>query len=147
MREIKFRGKAIDTGEACYEEWIYGYLYIENPKYCSNCCYIFNELGISSDGDEIDGLVEVDCASVGQYTGLQDKNGMEIYEGDIMVVRHLHDGDDDVWMNDAAIPFVIEWDDHYIGFNLAARVSRHPSDYEVIGNIYENPELLKGGAK
>ena len=78
-----------------------------------------------------------------QYTGLKDKNGREIYEGDIV----------DVIMWDKKTTEVVRWDE--IGFfpwtatNVHAddldfyATSRKAEDIEVIGNIYENPELLK----
>ena len=66
MREIKFRGKRIDTGE-----WVYGFYY-EKP---SGKSYIYN--------NQTRLHHKVDPATVGQYTGLRDKKGEEIYKGDI----------------------------------------------------------------
>ena len=87
-----------------------------------------------------------------QYTGLHDRKGKEIYEGDIFVVRTLHDGDEYIWNQErfnfggtGAIPQVVTWDIELLGFRfgLSTRIKYAPYDFEVIGNIYENKELLE----
>lgn len=75
-----------------------------------------------------------------QYTGLEDKNGKEIFEGDVVM-----------WGGDE-LPVIVVWSECYAGFGLrrAGWMYTHffgeavdPTDCEVIGNIHENPELLK----
>jgi len=109
-REIKFRGRDIETGE-----WHYGDLlqYRVLPV-------IFDE-----DCEQH----EVSAETVGQYTGMYDKNGVEIYEGDILRFD-----------SPISKSFVIEWNDTngaWTQFSPRNRAS-------VIGNIHENPELLNG---
>lgn len=80
-----------------------------------------------------------DEVEIMQYTGLKDKNGKEIYEGDIIKGwkdSHWHDGKDRVLKE-------VEWIDELGGFNIIQIEMR---ECEVIGNIYENPELLEGTA-
>ncbi|MBO3090839.1 hypothetical protein J5F27_02760 [Schleiferilactobacillus harbinensis] len=117
-REIKFRG-----WRRKYQCWEYGYL-IECPA------PELNEIvEVTKYGGRIIAAVERD--SVGQFTGLHDKDGREIYEGDIvknengvLQVVEFHDGS-----------FTLG--DYYFGSIGAGRV------LEVIGNIYENPDLME----
>lgn len=117
-REIKFRG-----WRRKYQCWEYGYL-IECPA------PELNEIvEVTKSGGRIIAAVERD--SIGQYTGLHDKNGREIYEDDIvknengvLQVVEFHDGS-----------FTLG--DYYFGSIGAGRV------LEVIGNIYENPDLME----
>jgi len=87
---------------------------------------------------EISNLI-FDCVILMQYTGLKDKNGKEIYEGDI--VKMLESGVHEKW---ASIK-IVEFDNKYLGFSPFCYLNFINSNniVEVIGNIYENKELLK----
>jgi uncharacterized phage protein (TIGR01671 family) len=138
MRAIKFRGKRLDNGE-----WIEGLLltnnlgtYIiteKNPHECTQYGYLeINEYG------------RVDPETVRQYTGLTDRNGKEIYEGDIVTAReqstkatftgYVHYLNAQYWVN------YIGYESYYVPL-----IQLHGAEYkpiEVIGNIYSNPELV-----
>lgn len=129
MREIVFRGKRIDNGN-----WVYGFLadYIAGIKASVNPEYmgVVDETNFNC----------VDPYTVGQYTGLTDKNGKRIFEGDILLPSkgslqiHLL-----VVFLDFSWQMVLPSQKYY----------RHRLEvkdngiYEVIGNIHENPELLE----
>lgn len=130
MRTIKFRGKRLDNGE-----WVYGYLADKD--------YI-------NDIDTVDlSSIEVSMDTIGEYAGLDDKNGKEIYEGDIVKTPLLdpifHDVISDVF-DYAPICF------YHGAFVVAYYEGEHKiyledlyDKVEVVGNIHNNPELLKGG--
>lgn len=136
-REILFRGKRIDNGE-----WVEGmYLYIKGHTYPS----IFDMEGFSH---------IIITKTLGQFTGLTDKNGNKIFEGDIVhaVYQSNYVGCKNI---DFGIGVVKYCDSYYGGASyqidiigeIGSRVFTAflKSGVEVIGNIYDNPELLNKG--
>lgn len=149
MRTIKFRAKSLCKGE----DWVYGDLvhYNRNP-YTEKWTIHEPNTGIGTDIDE---------TTIGQFTGLFDNNGKEIYEGDIVaftfhsdLAEHarleerpeisenhvilFHDGS--FWMKRIAVPDSLTA--HLYGERVVLE-SLWKHRIEVIGNIHDNPELLK----
>lgn len=139
-RQIKFRGKR-NNGQ-----WVYGGLcrrWDDKP-----CIVAYNpeerDDAPGSYEDNWDIYVDVYEDTIGQFTGLTDKNGKEIYEGDI--VRYYDDIEDElvsshVIYHKESCSFCVaptKLCGDYIG------ICAH-WQYEVIGNIHDNPEQLKGG--
>ena len=141
MREIKFRGKRIDNGE-----WVYGSLMTGGTPNISWCNPIAHK------------EYELDCAdvvqeTVGQYTGLQDRNGVDIYEWDVLKITF-----DQSYVDKPFYIGVVTYraDNGYPAFDLEPWIDcdmnalswlKSESDpsvvsYEVIGNRFDNPELL-----
>lgn len=124
MKEVKFRGKRLTDGA-----WIYGSLVnIEEDRYA--VLPVINTMR-----DETIAMYEVDPDTVGQYTGLKDKNGKEIYEGDIIEVDWLGEPSIVKWYKDGFMAYPYR----SIGYHLCEVVA----DCKVIGNIHDNPELIK----
>lgn len=145
MRTINFRGKWI----AFQNRWVYGYLITVNGQpYISHAtCAV--EI---RDNSIVTAASEVDAATVGQYTGVNDKHGKRIYEGDIVRLsfnkNHCFNCEAYVAYNQG------EWvckslSLEYEPFQSLLFPSYNAGLYEieVIGNIHDNPELMKGGAK
>lgn len=134
MKEILFRGKCAKTGK-----WLYGWVFGEKAKsiieidrpYPNEC------------------MVEAYCTSVieestvGQYTGLDDKNGTKIFEGDVVSFEGIEwDGP-----NGSRVPYigVVNYSEIHTSFNFEISngllaMPFEASDMEVIGNIHDNPE-------
>ena len=144
MREILFRGKRIDNGE-----WVYGHIYtqVDLPDTIEEEWYWY----IKPIGSESWVSYRVDPYTVGQYTGLKDKNGERIFEGDVCRFREWSKGEM-CWVGK------VHWEHQQFmisgGPNKECEtmfelcMSRFiPENIEVIGNIQDNPELLKEEAQ
>lgn len=91
-------------------------------------------------------IIDFEDLELMQYTGLKDKNGKEIYEGDILGNYPTKRKDKVRWSNIQIVEFSLECtsDGEYGGSNYGYQFPFDDiSEYEIIGNIYENPELLK----
>ncbi|MDY4592599.1 MAG: YopX family protein [Eubacteriales bacterium] len=133
MREILFRGKRVDNGE-----WVYGDFLTDGIDY-TTAIRVHNANGFGT-------VIAVIPETVGQYTGLPDKNGKKIFEGDIVKTKKYGKIIEHSCVNDYDIfkvvyePCVFRLKNAHRGFNLVG----NGVEYEVIGNIHDNPELLKG---
>lgn len=154
MREILFRGKRVDNGE-----WMYGYLIIieasdeetlQKNAYITKPYYPFKITVNDIDFHEL-ALYRIDPETVGQYTGLTDKNGKKIFEGDIVKYKNT---DGAVYKGVAlTVTGKVVYNEKVAGFAIYGKdeLGAKYCDYlpikqiKVISNIHDNPELLKGG--
>lgn len=165
IREILFRGKSIESFE--HGRWVYGFYTNEeyNEVYETPCSevkdhYIENQ----------DDTIRVAPETIGQYTGLKDKNGKRIFEGDIIKYADMLDYncyieslecpedyegcdysdiftvDEVVYCDNVDYP-AFDLNKHDFESNgLSELIASYQYHYEVIGNIHDNPELLEGEA-
>jgi hypothetical protein len=144
MREILFRAKAINRVEGreyrsnyINGEWVYGY-YAHLPSAVGVADIIYVP---ASDPDDSNHTVFVDPETLGQFTGLTDENDVKIFEGDIV---KTYDPDD--------IPAVVVYDESETQYGIVIDniyyclgAQFRGIDLEVVGNIYDNPELIEDG--
>ena len=147
MREILFRGNRCDNSE-----WVQGY-YIRAEHHWHNhgIHKDWITLGASANGGwfALHNKYAVKSETVGQFTGLTDKNGKKIFEGDVVHILGNQDVED--WKNvdyNALIAFIdggfcaIDGTIEEHGFRRYA-LARMDFGVEVIGNVHDNPELLE----
>lgn len=134
-REILFKAKRVENGK-----WVEGsYVYTFAPD--KECPVV----GVHKENhwivEENGNIVIVDPSTICQCTGLNDKNGKKIWENDIIKCK--------------GIITAVSWDTKYASWVLTRKgwmyhhffgESQNPEECEVIGNIFDNPELLEGGA-
>ena len=145
MREIKFRAwvKSVNFKPKCKM--------IKEMK----GIYIFHFSngfeGIESHAGNRGIFIQGSWCELMQYTGLKDKNGKKIYEGDILNSKNDGKDGNDIWDYSTHDNRIVEWDAEYSCFSGMpdyGENSVYSEEYiEVIGNIYENPEVLKGEYK
>ncbi|MFA5658655.1 MAG: YopX family protein [Oscillospiraceae bacterium] len=138
MREIKFRGKSVETGEWIYDDLIHMAFTAENKSV---------PVGIKSPYNCYP--VEVVPETVGQYTESHDKNGKEIYEGDIACVPYIDCIFGDLVGKDIDydFKFIVNFKDASFVLSNKDRgniyINEFGNNIEIIGNIHDNPELLE----
>lgn len=154
MRDVEFRGKQTDNGE-----WVYGYVYCYGWTGEEETCIVPNYASAPYS-------IEVDPDTVGQYTGLKDKNGTKIFEGDIVKCVDANNGG----AFTAIVSFGNPNREYNWGFQLVKMGGDNlntdillwvdmeeagayievinniydSAEFKIIGNIHDNPELLEG---
>ena len=142
MREILFRGKRKDNGE-----WVEGDLFnnYDKRKFIGELV-VDDYTGFTCDQYEVGiGIVEVIPETICQFIGLVDKNGKKIFEGDIICIHNEYTGD----MNpfNAVVGYIkgafVSWGECSYGYTPFYSWNVPLVWWEVVGNIYDNPELIK----
>lgn len=127
IREIKFRGKDVDTNQ-----WVYGSLMVYN-KHHPTITWVDDTEPVEKKHTCV-----VYPDSVGEYTGLRDKNGQELYEGDVVLQQGY---------NGKKMPMAVRFENgaFIVGYHKGSSTRKTPmlvsSKCEVIDNVFDNPKL------
>ena len=143
MREILFRGKYSKKSP----DWIEGGFHRdEDTNICEIAYRYYKKEGETKAGIWVYGVV--DPETVGQYTGVTDKNGTKIFEGDICIVTVFTcEGEDKHFLCEVCFDYRSFIFRERSGLDiLFSDIYDFKTDVEVIGNIYDNPELIGGEA-
>lgn len=135
-REILFRGKCIDTSK-----WVYGYFVKYQPRV--NKDELISSILSAYACDLYLPVIKVESETVGEYTGLKDKNGTKIFEGDIVDITDDNGEHSELGCGIGDIEFYDGlW---YINGEINNSLYDLNNCYyiEVVGNVYDNPELLQ----
>jgi len=122
VREIKFRAKSIADNK-----WVYGYYLFDKGEYYIHLidkCSVLRNYPVD--------IVNIHFETLGEYTELSDKNGKEIYEGDI-------------YRDELGCINEVEFEDGTwsYAYDILEMCEEPSKEWEVLGNIYENPELME----
>ena len=147
MREILFRGKRTINGDWVYGDFVHG----NKRKSLRDSIFVYDSETQSFND------YEINPSTLGQYTGLKDKNGKRIFDGDILHIARIADGLCGYYQPplDYHVNVVVKWDLCAWMWETLCEDKRYISfpdawchyECEVIGNIHDNPELLEGGDK
>lgn len=143
-REILYRGKRLDT-----KEWVYGYV-LDDGIVGSQRAFVGRIVATDANGhtdDKFDigtDFYEVDPDTVGQFTGMTDKNGVKIFEGDIVSSKMKYGESRGVivFRNGR---FAVDWRvrSEWTGKGISCRTDDLSSADEVVGTVFDNPEILE----
>lgn len=143
MRKILFRGKRVDNGE-----WVYGYLLeAVNCNTDKKSTFIMEQDATYYGYGEFACSFEVIPKTIGQFTGCCDENHNKIFEGDILEVSY-DDGTayiTEVCAYGGTLCVDVEGEDYdFTAIDFAVDIWKHNCcEWEVVGNVYDNPELLE----